>query len=134
MPSPLSATLKVYQHKQFNMSSEFALDLRLARRKAGLTQGDIAHLLARHQSFVSELEHGRRLPTIHEIVSLSLIYGRSFESLFATVMQEAKAGLRRQLRTLPDHVRQYAGTFNRAGSLERMRRRFQDDEDHGGGA
>ena len=45
------------------MSTEFALDLRLARRKTGLTQRDIAHLLANQVTLVSELERGKRLPT-----------------------------------------------------------------------
>lgn len=117
------------------MSSEFALDLRLARRKAGYTQGDIAHLLARHQSRVSDLELGRRQPTLDEIVALSLIYGRSFESLFAELMRTARTDLTARLATLPEDVRAYNGTFNRPGSLARLRRRLAaHDADHGDGA
>ena len=62
------------------MSTEFALDLRLARKKSGLTQRDCAHLLNVHASKVSALEHGKQLPTLIEICTLSLIYGRSFEA------------------------------------------------------
>jgi len=72
------------------MSTEFALDLRAARRKAGYTQGDVAHLLDHHQSHVSDLEHGQVQPTLREVVSLSIIYGRSFEGFFAEVMQQAR--------------------------------------------
>ena len=45
------------------MSSQFALDLRLARKKAGYTQDDLAHLLDTHQTVVSQLEHGKRRPS-----------------------------------------------------------------------
>lgn len=115
------------------MSTEFALDLRLARRKAGLTQRDAAHLLGAHQSAISDLERGRMLPTLVQIVTLSLIYGRSFESLFSAVMADAKRELRDRLRSVPEDVRSYVGTFNRAASLERLRRRLEDgDPDHGG--
>lgn len=115
------------------MSTEFALDLRLARRKAGLTQRDTAHLLGAHQSAVSDLERGRILPSLEQIVTLSLIYDRSFESLFAAVMRDARRELKHRVGSLPRSVRNYVGTFNRAASLERLRQRLRDeDPDHGG--
>ena len=115
------------------MTTEFALDLRAARRKAGLTQRDVAHLLAAHQSTVSDLERGRLLPTLVQIVTLSLIYGRSFESLFAEVMRDARQALRKRLRTLPKEARTYAGTFNRESTIARLRDRLAAEEtDHGG--
>ena len=116
------------------MSTEFALDLRCARRKAGFTQRDVAHLLGAHQALVSELECGRRLPTLEQIVTLSVIYGRSFESLFAEVMQTARARLRTRILHMPTDVRDYVGTFNREASIERLARRLADDEPNHGGA
>ncbi|PWE34092.1 hypothetical protein DDZ14_02740 [Maritimibacter sp. 55A14] len=117
------------------MATEFSLDLRAARRKAGFVQSDIAHLLASHQSAVSDLEQGRRRPTLAEIVKLSLIYGRSFESLFAMIMAEAKRDLRKRAKTLPKNVRSYVGTFNRTSSIERLRDRLAEGdgtEEYGG--
>ena len=115
------------------MSTEFALDLRLARRKAGYTQRDIAHLLAIQQSNVSALEHGRVLPSIEEIVSLSLVYGRSFESLFAQVMKEARQTLRERIKSMPKTARSYVATFNRDSSVKRLRQQLTvKDDDHGG--
>lgn len=105
------------------MTTDFALDLRAARRKAGYNQGDIAHLLASHQSTVSDLEHGRRLPTLTQIVTLSLIYGKSFESLFAAVMAQSKKDLRKRLRSMPRNVRKHAGTYNRPASIASMKQR-----------
>lgn len=115
-----------------NMSTQFAQDLRLARKKAGYTQEDVAHLLSAHQSVVSDLEQGRRRPSLEEVIDLSLIYGRSFESLFAEVMTEAKEHLSVRQGTLPLPSRPTALTFNRPSSLERLKRRLAQPEDYGG--
>ncbi|SDL26476.1 helix-turn-helix transcriptional regulator [Aliiruegeria lutimaris] len=114
------------------MTTEFALDLRAARRKAGYVQGDVAHLLGMHQSTVSELETGRKLPTLTQTVTLSLIYGRSFESLFAAVMKEARRDLKKRLRGLPKNVRDHPGTLNRKASIDRLRQRLKEEaKDYG---
>lgn len=107
------------------MTTEFALDLRLARRKAGLIQRDCAHLLAIHPGTLSTLEHGGRLPTVNQICSLSLIYGRSFESLFAEIMGEARLNLLRRLDTLPKTARHCSATVNRQATLTRLYHRLQ---------
>jgi transcriptional regulator with XRE-family HTH domain len=116
------------------MSTEFALDLRLARRKSGLTQRDIAHLLGAHQTLISELEHGRQLPTLAQIVTLSLVYGRSFESLFAELLKSAREQLRQRILRMPDGVRSYVGTFNRDASIERLARRLAEENGDYGNA
>lgn len=114
------------------MSTQFALDLRLARKKAGYTQEDIAHLLSAHQSLVSDLENGKLRPSLEHIIELSLIYGRSFESFFAEVMAETKEHLSKRLATMPSPGRKTASTFNRRGSLTRLKRRLVETNDHGG--
>ena len=114
------------------MSSQFPVDLRLARKKAGYTQDDLAHLLTTHQAIVSQLEHGKRRPGLTEIIDLSLIYGRSFESFFAEVMEERKQHLSVRLATLPSPGRKAMSTFNRPGSLARLKRRLAEDQGHGG--
>ncbi len=113
------------------MKTQFAHDLRLARRKAGYTQGDIAHLLGTHQSVVSDLECGKHRPTLEQIIELSLIYGRSFESLFEVVMYECKRNLVRRRKSLPDLQKTTAHTFNRDGSLAKFERRINACDDHG---
>ena len=113
------------------MSSQFALDLRLARKKAGYTQDDLAHLLETHQTVVSQLEHGKRRPTLNEIIDLSLVYGRSFESLFTEVMAERKKSLAVRLSTLPAPGRNAMSTFNRPGSLARMKRPLIEGQGNG---
>ena len=116
------------------MSTEFALDLRLARRKAGLTQSDVAHLIGAHQTLVSELERGRQLPKLEQIVALSLIYGRSFESLFSHLMRAARAAMKSRIVRMPAGVRSYVGTFNRDASIERLARRLADEDNAYGDA
>lgn len=116
------------------MSTEFALDLRLARRKSGFTQRDVAHLLGAHQTLVSELERGHQLPTLEQIVTLSLIYGRSFESLFSALVRAARERLQQRIVHMPVGVRSYVGTFNRDASIERLARRLADESEAYGGA
>ncbi|MEO1346260.1 MAG: hypothetical protein AAFV74_19125 [Pseudomonadota bacterium] len=65
-----------------------------------------------------------------EIIDLSLVYGRSFESFFAEVMAERKKQLSVRLSTLPAPGRKAMSTFNRPGSLARMKRRLIEGQDH----
>ena len=114
------------------MRTQFSADLRLARRKAGYTQGDVAHLLSSHQSLVSELEQGRRRPNLEQIVELSLIYGRSFESFFGELLAERQITLQKRLKRLPELIKQTANTFNRTSSLRCLKRRLASQIEHGG--
>lgn len=116
------------------MTTQFALDLRLARRKAGFTQRDVAHLLGARKSAVSDLERGRRSPTLSQIVTLSVIYGRSFESLFSAEMQKAETALRERIIHLPMAAIRLVSTFNRDASIERLAQRLADTEHEYGDA
>lgn len=114
------------------MTTQFALDLRLARRKSGLTQRDAATLLALDPGTVSALEYGKRLPTLTEIVTLSVLYGRSFESLFAEMMRKAKRDLMARMGSLAAKVRGSAATFNREATLTRLARDLRAEQAHHG--
>ena len=109
------------------MSKQFALDLRLARKKSGLTQRDIAHLLSANSSRISDLEHGKRSPSIKELCKLSLVYGRTFESFYGEVLAEVRIQLRQRMTSVPKDIRLYAGTFNRSSSLARLRDRLAEE-------
>ena len=130
--SPYTAC--IISSKKKYMSTEFALDLRLARRKAGYTQRDCAHLLAIPTSIFSHLESGQRLPSLVQICTLSVIYGRSFESLFGTILTEARVALRSRVLNMPDRVRAFAGTRNRDHSIERLAQRLAEESGDNGGA
>ncbi|WP_108813235.1 helix-turn-helix transcriptional regulator [Loktanella sp. Alg231-35] len=113
------------------MRTQFSADLRLARRKAGYTQADVAALLCDHQSVVSELEDGTTRPDLTQIITLSLIYGRSFEAFFAEMMEDCTRRLKRRLKHLPSNVRQTVHTFNRGASLKALHERLANPRPHG---
>ena len=111
------------------MYQEFAMDLKVARRKSGLTQIDCAHLLGIHDTLLSQMENGRRMPTVKEICSLSLIYGRSFESLFSGVFQDVRIDLKERLLTIPKAPKAWIGSLNRQNTIDRL---AQDLANNGG--
>ena len=113
------------------MSTQFALDLRLARRKAGYTQDDVAHLLGIGQSGVSDLEHGVREPLLEQIIDLSLIYGRSFDSFFEALMLARCETLKAQLATMPEPAELRAETYNRPRSLTQLKQRLDNPPTYG---
>lgn len=104
------------------MSTQFGLDLRLARRKSGFTQSDVAQLIDSHQSTIAALENGKWLPTIEQICLFSLIFGRSFEGLFAELLEEGRAHLRRNLPRLAETQDGHAMANNRDASLQKLER------------
>ena len=106
------------------MITQFALDFRVARRNAGLTQADCAHLLNVDPATVSVMEQGKRLPSLIEIISLCLVFGRSFESLFSELMDTARRDVLERLGTLPATVRVTAATKNRDATLARLGQRL----------
>jgi len=108
------------------MIDEFTLDLKTARRKSGLTQDDCAHLLDINTGLVSRMETGKRIPTVLEICTLSLIYGKSFESLFAGIFKDARHGLRERLTTIPDAPPSWLGKTNRQHTLNELAERLLD--------
>lgn len=109
------------------MSTQFALDLRLARRKSGLTQSDVALLIGTQQSTIGALEKGDQRPTVEQVCMLSLVFGRSFESLFADVLEEGRTRLRANLPELPASRQRTAETFNREASLKRLERQLASE-------
>ncbi len=115
------------------MSHAFALDLKVARRKSGLTQQDCAHLLDVHKTKICLLEQGKTLPSVLEICTLSLLYGKSFESLFGSMMEDAHNVLKDQLATLPVVSSRWLGRFTRQNALNRLAARLDENNppDHG---
>ena len=107
------------------MIHEFTLDLRAARRNSGLRQVDCAHLLGAHKSKISALEMGRQRPSVRDICTLSMIYGRSFESLFAGIFDEVRADLAMRLHDLPEPGVNYKRRLNRECTLQKLEERVE---------
>jgi transcriptional regulator with XRE-family HTH domain len=109
------------------MYHQFSLELRAARRKAGLTQADCGHLLGGSARIAKQLEEGQRAPSLTEICTLSLIFGRSFEAFFGEVMPRLRSELSDRLATLPQPKAEHASTYNRSATLDRLAERLADD-------
>jgi transcriptional regulator with XRE-family HTH domain len=110
------------------MTKEFALDLKVARRNSGLTQEDCAHLLDVCDATVAKIESGKRMPTIHEICTLSLIYGRSFESLFSGIFKEVRLNLNNRLASMPEGSGTICLRINRLSTLNNLGRRLSEEQ------
>ena len=115
------------------LSNTFALDLRVARKKSGLTQADLAYMLGASRGKVSHLERGETLPTVRDICTLSMVYGRSFESLFAPVFEEITKKINGRLSSLPDAPKGWLGRYNRRNTLSKLAARINERgaQDHG---
>ena len=116
------------------MLKEFAFDLKVARRKSGLSQSDCAHLLDVERSKISRLERGDSPPSVRDICTLSLIYGKSFESLFGTIFDEVRDGLRERLANIPSQAGNRISQFNRTNTLNLLAARLETIADHDHGA
>ena len=107
------------------MEQEFTLGLKVERRKAGLSQGDLAHLLGVHPSKVSLLESGKATPTVHEIALLAVVFGKTFEEFFHAFLVQAAEAVRLRLQTLPRPERRWLGSFNRQFTLNGLADRLE---------
>ena len=118
------------------MTNEFALDLKVARKKAGLTQADCAHLLSVDQARISLLERGKAKPSMREFVLFSVIFGRPLEQLFSGVVAAAAHELRGRLPSIPTSPRYWPGRFSRSHTLQSLAERLAalGPREHGGWA
>ena len=61
--------------------SQIASRLRVARERAGLSQGQVARMLSMHRPSISEIEAGRRRVSAEELAKFADIYGVGIEWL-----------------------------------------------------
>jgi transcriptional regulator with XRE-family HTH domain len=109
------------------MFEEFIFDLKVARKKSGLTQVDCGHLIGSSKNIISQIELGQRVPTIKELCSLSLIYGRSFESFYTDTLHQVRKDLVRKLKSMPAEPKGWPGSFARRRTLERLAGRLEEE-------
>lgn len=107
------------------MQYTYALELKVARRKAGLTQEDVAHLLGISDTRISRLENGKSNLTVHEIAALGVIYGKSFEGLFRMAFDEVIAAMPERIATLPIRQDNWLGRFNRENTIANIVARLE---------
>ena len=114
------------------MLSDLSCLLRQARRGKGYTQQDCARSIGVSQARYSDYERGLKMPTVQHLCTLSVLLGKTFESVYAELMRDAKSTLRKNIRKLPTQVRSYVHTFNRNRNLERLQRNLDEDADKDG--
>ena len=102
------------------MYTQFAHDLCAARRRAGLSQRDLAVLLDIGNKGVAALEKGAVPPTVEQLCRLSIIYSRSFSDLYQELTQQARHDLFRNLPDLPERGEDESTTSNRDNTLKRL--------------
>ena len=102
------------------MSNNFALDLKIARRKSGLTQSDCGHLLECDPSKISRLEKGEFLPSATDIALLSIIYGKSYDAFCPNVFETVAREISERMLTIPAPTGSWLGRFNRTNTLDNL--------------
>lgn len=107
------------------MTNDIALRLKVLRRKAGLSQGDCAHLLCISSSRLSTIELGKVPPSIRELAILALVYGTSMDSLLAGSVDEVRRGVAERLGTLPPAPPYWLKRFNRHHTLNALAVRLE---------
>lgn len=115
------------------MLTQFALDLRLARKTAGLTQDDCATLMNRSRKHIYRLEKGSQNPSLEDILCLTVIYNKTFEHHFAERLSAARATVRAGLPQLPTTIVDHAEFRQRKYTLERIEAELiNEDQDYEG--
>ena len=71
------------------------------------------------------MEAGKKMPSVQEICTLSIIYGKSFESLFSSIFADAIQAVRERLVTLPDCPKKWMGRYNRNNTLNALSERLE---------
>lgn len=107
------------------METNYALDLKVARRRSGLSQKDVAHLLGISRVRVSKLECNLAVPSPDELTMLSLIYSQSFLTLGGAVMPVLYRILKDRLETLPNRESYAAGASPKSVTLNTLSRRLE---------
>ncbi|NOX39918.1 MAG: hypothetical protein GXP05_05230 [Alphaproteobacteria bacterium] len=69
---------------------------------------------------------GQAIPDLREICAFSILFGRSFESLFNDIFDEVKAHMSASFETMPEGPEIRGGNFERQSSLNRLYERLND--------
>ncbi|MGB0747132.1 MAG: helix-turn-helix transcriptional regulator [Magnetospiraceae bacterium] len=92
------------------MSKTLPCYLRTYRKRAGLTQWQLAHLLGLPQdTAISKLERRRRMPSLEVAFGCQAVFGVPADRIFPGVMEEARANVATRARQhrLSDSIPSY---------------------------
>ncbi|MEW9921139.1 helix-turn-helix domain-containing protein [Marimonas sp. MJW-29] len=104
---------------------DFSQCLAEARRKAGLSQEDCAHLLGVSQSHISRLELGRAVPSVSDLCGVAVLFGRTMEVLVEPLFKDRAATIRERLFDLPEPRLKWLTRFARHNALRSLEARVE---------
>ena len=104
------------------MKTEFSMDLRLARRRAGLIQTDVAHLTGMSVPRYSSIERGHCMPSVTEFFALATVLDRQFSSYCTGEIKAQRSLIFKRLSTLPVPKRYHPNLHGRELTLARLAR------------
>jgi transcriptional regulator with XRE-family HTH domain len=113
------------------MNHEYALDLRVARRKSGLTQVDCGHLLGVDPTRITKFETGRRRPSLAELSILCLVLNAPIGQFSEKAVKAQTASLRERLALMPDCPVNWRDRYNRLNTLNRLGQQLEAVSDDG---
>ena len=107
------------------MIYEYALDLRVARRKSGLSQSDCAHLLGVDPSRLSRLEAGKAKPSIYELSVLCFVFDTPPSGIHNRILATLVQGLGERLSSMPACPDNWPDQLNRQHTLNSLAARLE---------
>ena len=82
------------------MENRLAVDLKVFRRRSGLSQAEVAKLLGIHRSQLSKFERGTRQPSMEHVTILCLIYGTRVPEFCVAALPQFEDALAERLQAL----------------------------------
>lgn len=106
------------------MIYEYALDLKVARRKSGLSQEDCAHLLGVDQPRFSKMEAGKSTPSIYELSILCLVFDTPPSAIHDQIVGSLALVVGERLASLPDCPSDWPAHLNRQHTVDVLAQRL----------
>jgi transcriptional regulator with XRE-family HTH domain len=103
------------------MSRRFPYRLRSERKRAGLTQDELAYLIGLGAaSGISRLEKGEREPEFRTALAYEIIFDRTARELFSAAYQETERLVVERASTIAERMRQIEESNRIAYKLKRL--------------
>lgn len=102
------------------MKHQYALDLRVARRKSGLTQQDCGHLLGIDATRITRFESGKRPPSVAELSVLCFVLDISLAAFADRIVEADASLLEKRLINMPKCPKNWSDHETRANTLREL--------------
>jgi len=106
------------------MHEQFPVDLKVARRKSGLSQADCAHLLGVDPSMMSKFEAGKAVPSVTQLTLLYVVLGEGARALWSGLVKSLHEDLAHRLASIPKCPANWPDQFNRQKTLDALAERL----------